>query len=77
MFMKLDKDVSVIDVNSTSDKSTLFYVKDGALSSVALDSINIQGRAGQGRMLFENKAAIPANFQNEIFISGDKVLVLK
>lgn len=77
MFMKLDKDVSVIDVNSTSDKSTLFYVKDGALSSVALDSINVQGRAGQGRMLFENKAAIPANFQNEIFISGDKVLVLK
>ena len=77
VFMKIDEGVSVIDVNNTRDKESLFYVKGDKITSVPLDTINSQGRAGQGRMLFDNSAAVPGMYQYELCVDNGKVLVKK
>lgn len=67
-FMRMDPDGEVLGVSNTNGKRKLYYInQDENTEEVDLETINIQKRAGQGRMLFGNKAAIAANFKNELF----------
>lgn len=78
-FMKLSKDVDVVSVANTRDKRKLYYIDSkNNVEEIDLNTINVQKRAGQGRMLFGKKAAIPANFKNELFsVNSNKPTQIK
>lgn len=77
VLMKLNKDSFILDANSSTNKENIYYINKGKIKSASMETINIQGRAGQGRKMFTNDAVIPGNNDKDIYTAEEKILILK